>query len=123
MELGNARTVFVVQVDNSKDLSDAKRYGALRAVFGAPRKPYDTAKMIRSARRVLADFQPGDYLLMVGDPALCAVSAALVAEQCPLLNLLSWDRMRFCYVQQRWDFADHLSAGPAEDDDYPMADD
>ena len=46
IEHGNQRTVYVVQVDNNKDLSDAKKYGALRAVFGNPRKPYDTASML-----------------------------------------------------------------------------
>lgn len=123
MEPGNTRTVFVVQVDKTKDLSDAKRYGALRAVFGAPRKPYDTDKMVRSARRVLAEFQPGDHLLMVGDPALCALSAALVSEHCSTLNLLSWDRMRFCYVPQRWDLTPEALSGSPEDDVYPMAED
>ena len=53
MEHGNQKTVYVVQVDNNKDLSDAKKYGALRAVFGNPRKPYDTTGMVAKARRVM----------------------------------------------------------------------
>lgn len=106
MEPGNARTVFVVQVDNSKDLSDAKRYGQLRAVFGRPRKPYDTTTMVSKARRVLAEWEPGDYLLMVGDPTLCSVCMAVASEQEDIINVLSWDRETFQYIPQRWDFGD-----------------
>lgn len=118
-QVWNSKTVFVVQVDNNKDLSDAKRYGALRGVFGKPRKPYNTDKMINKARRVLADWQPGDYLLMIGDPALCAVCMSVVSENHGLINLLSWDRDMFSYIPQRWDF-DH--AGEAEDDSEPADD-
>lgn len=104
MDNGNTRTVFVVQVDNSKDLSDAKKYGQLKAVFGKPRKPYHTASMIAKARRVLAEWQRGDHLLMIGDPALCAVCMVVASEQEDIINLLSWDRDSFQYMPQRWDF-------------------
>jgi len=119
MEHDNARTVFVVQVDNNKDLSDAKKYGQLRAVFGKPRKPYDTAGMITKARRVLADWQYGDHLLMIGDPALCAVCMAVTSEQHDVVNLLSWDRDSFQYVPQRWDFGQM----GIDFDDFETADD
>ena len=119
MEYGNARTVFVVQVDNSKDLSDAKKYGQLKAVFGKPRKPYDTVSMIAKARRVLFDWEPGDHLLMIGDPALCAVCMAVASEQQDVINLLSWDRDSFQYVPQRWDFGQM----GIDFDDFETADD
>lgn len=106
MEPGNNRTVFVVQVDNTKDLSDARRFGSLQAVFGNPRKPYDTPRMIAKARRVLSNWQPGDHLLMIGDPALCAICAAIVGEDNDIINILSWDRNTFRYVANRWDFGD-----------------
>jgi len=119
MEPGNSSTVFVVQVDNSKDLSDAKRYGQLRAVFGRPRKPYDTSSMIAKARRVLAEWQSGDYLLMVGDPTLCAVCMSVASDHGDIINVLSWDRDSFQYLPQRWDFGqvnlDFDDFDPAED--------
>jgi hypothetical protein len=119
MQQSNVQTVFVVQVDNNKDLSDAKRYGQLRGVFGKPRKPYDTHGMITKARRILSDWQPGDHLLMIGDPALCAVCMAVVSEQEDVINLLSWDRDSFQYASQRWDFG-QMSI---EFDDFEAADD
>jgi hypothetical protein len=103
-QIWNSKTVFVVQVDNTKDLSDAKNYGQLRAVFGKPRKPYETEKMIAKARRVLKDWRTGDYLLMIGDPTLCAVCASVISEQHDVIHVLSWDRDSFGYVPQRWDF-------------------
>lgn len=103
--VGNQRTVFVVQVDNTKDMSDAKVYGRLRGVFGRPRKPYDTSALIAKARRTLAEWEPGDYLLMVGDPTLCAVCMTVAGENTNVINVLSWDREQFRYMPQRWDFA------------------
>ena len=119
MENGNQRTVYVVQVDNTKDLSDAKKYGTLRAVFGNPRKPYDTANMLAKARRVMADWQSGDYILMIGDPTLCAVCMAIVSEEADIINILSWDRNSFSYMPQRWDF----NQMGLDYDDFETADD
>lgn len=116
---GNTRTVFVVQIDNSKDLSDARRFGQLRAVFSRPRKPYNTRMMIEKARRVLSEWKHGDYLLMIGDPSLCAICAAIAAEQDDVLNLLSWDRELFQYITHQWDFGQQ----PDSYDDFATADD
>ena len=102
-EPGNARTVFVVQTVQ-KDFSDARRYGSLRSVFGSPRRPYNTEALINRARKVLELYQPGDYLLMVGDPTLCSVCMAVASEQEDIINVLSWDRDSFQYMPQRWDF-------------------
>lgn len=119
MEQGNSRTVFVVQVDNTKDLSDARRFGQLRGVFGKPRKPYDTQGMINRARRILSDWQEGDYLLMIGDPTLCSVCMAVVSEHDNLINVLSWDRDSFQYNAQKWDFGQLA----LDFEDYETADD
>jgi hypothetical protein len=127
IEHGNQRTVYVVQVDNNKDLSDAKKYGRLRAVFGNPRKPYDTANMLAKARRVMAEWQVGDHLLMIGDPTLCAVCMAVVSEDNDAVNVLSWDRNSFSYQPQLWNFSrTGLNYDDDEDDedvDFENADD
>lgn len=100
-----SKTVYVVQADNNKDFSDAKRYGQLRAVFSSkPRKPYETYWLIARARKILNEWKPGDYLLMIGDPTLCAVCMTVVTEEHDIVNILSWDRETFQYVPQKWDF-------------------
>jgi len=104
METGNTRTVFVVSVDDNKDLSDAKRFGKLRGVFAGTRKNYNTDRMIEQARTVLAEWQLGDYLLMIGDPTLGAVCMTVLAETVGTITVLKWDRLLFAYQPQRWDF-------------------
>jgi hypothetical protein len=117
MEPGNTRKVYVVQYDANKDLSDAKNYGALKAVFGNPRKPYNTDAMLAKARRELADYEPGDYLLMIGDPTLCAICMSIVVGEFDgVVNVLSWDRNTFQYIPQRWNF-------DSDAEDFVMADD
>jgi len=110
MESGNSKTVFVVQIDHNKDLSDAKKYGELRAVFSNPKKPYNTDALLSMGRKVLADYRFGDYILMLGDPALCAVCVTLAAEVHGSVNILSWDRNTFKYAEQTWYFQDFNSA-------------
>jgi|TARA_R110000796_G_scaffold212393_1_gene328505 hypothetical protein len=100
----NSNKVFVVQVDHNKDMSDAKKYGQLQAVFGNPRKPYDTHSMVNKAREILEDWSDGDYLLMLGDPTLCGVCMAVTAEFTDSVNILSWDRNSFSYIPQQWEF-------------------
>jgi hypothetical protein len=104
LKIERTPTVYVVQVDHTKDLSDAKRYGTLQAVYGNPRKPYDTQTMINTARKVLDNWKPGDYLLMIGDPALCAVCMSIITEEDGEVNVLSWDRNTFQYLPTTWDF-------------------
>ena len=98
----NETTVFVIQNDNHKDLSDAKRYGKLQAVFGNPRKPYNTANMLTRARDVLKEWKDGDFLLMLGDPALCGVCMTVASEYSDIINVLSWDNYNFEYISQEW---------------------
>ncbi len=113
---GNRCTVHVVQNDGKKDFSDARRYGQLRAVFSNPRRPYETANLLRVARERLQAWRPGDYLLMVGDPVLCAVCVGLLVEHhADQLKLLSWDRLEFRYEEQVWDFTPEPFSNPAGD--------
>ena len=100
----NKRTVFVAHANERKDLKAAEQYGALRDVFNNVGRNYNTPKMIEHARRVMADYQPGDHVLMIGDPALCAVCVAVAAEHDDVVNTLSWDRNEFQYISRRWDF-------------------
>lgn len=97
-------TVYIVQYDAHKDFSNAGRYGRLRYVFVNVGWPYKTGELIQQARNALREWQPGDYLLMVGDPTLCGVAMTVVAEQCGTLDVLRWDKLDRHYTPQRWDF-------------------
>lgn len=113
--LNNERTVFVAHANDRKDLKAAEQYGRLRDVFSNVGRSYNTPRMIEHARRVLSDWQPGDHLLMIGDPTLCGICIAVAAEFDAVVNTLSWDRNEFQYISRRWDFSPELSdIHPAE---------
>jgi len=115
MSLGNRSSVYVVQNDSRKDLSDAERFGQLKEVFGNVGRAYNTPRMVEHARRVLSNWQPGDSLLMMGDPALCGVAMAIASEYDNVVNVLSWDKHEYQYVARVWDF------GPSARDVNPGA--
>ncbi len=104
MQPGNKSSVYVVQNDTRKDLTDAERFGQIKEVFGNVARTYNTPRMLEHARRVLANWQPGDSLLMMGDPALCGVAIAVAAEFDNVVNVLSWDKHDYQYVMRTWDF-------------------
>jgi hypothetical protein len=64
---------------------------------------------------VLRNWKPGDYLLMIGDPTLCAVCMSIITEDNGVVNVLSWDRNTFQYLPLEWDFDQgHLDFESAE---------
>lgn len=95
----NTRKVYVVMYDANKDLSDAKRFGELEAVFLRPVYDDDRIDPVAVARTALSDYQDGDYILMIGDPMLCGVvtSVALEYSDDEILNVLRWDRRTMSY--------------------------
>lgn len=101
----NSRTVYIAHANERLDTSAAERFGKLRDVFSSVSPRYDTQKMIDHARRILSNWQEGDSLLMIGDPSLCSVCMTVVAEFDSVINVLSWDRNSFQYIQRRWDFS------------------
>lgn len=94
----NVRTprVYVVYNDTRKDMSAAEKFGQLTNMFGGKVR-YDLA--VGQARKMLVNYQDGDYIMMVGDPALCAVTCAVALEysDSETLQLLRWDREEIEY--------------------------
>jgi hypothetical protein len=111
----NERTVFVAHANERKDLKAAEQFGRLLDVFSNVGRSYNTARMIEHARRVLSSWQPGDSILMIGDPALCGICIAVASEFDDLITTLSWDRNEFQYIARRWDFSPEArGVNPAE---------
>lgn len=102
MEQGNTRNVWVVYADTRKDFSSAEKFGQLKDVFNysVTGKSYDSDKLIAYARNVLNNWKDGDYLLMVGDPSLCAICLAVALEYDSFgqINILRWNRDTYDYV-------------------------
>ena len=102
----NSPTVWVVMYDPAKDLSDAKQYGDLRAVFVKPIYGDNGFDPVVAARAAMKDYQDGDYLLMIGDPMACGIvmEVALDYSDSQMLNVLRWDRRTMSYRPTRLNF-------------------
>jgi len=104
MNINNA-TVYVVYNDSRKNMSAAEKFGKLKDVYSSVGRVYNGDKLIEHARRVLDNWQPGDYLLLVGDPTLCGICMAVALEAEEEINVLRWDRVNFDYVPLKLNFS------------------
>jgi len=104
MNINNA-TVYVVYNDSRKNMTAAEKFGKLKDVYSSVGRVYNGDKLIEHARRVLDNWQPGDYLLLVGDPTLCGICMAVALESEEEINVLRWDRVNFDYVPLKLNFA------------------
>lgn len=94
----NTRTVWVVQNDTRKDFNEARQYGELKSLFPGNPGRYDGDKFVTYVRDKLEkSYQPGDYILVVGDPTLVAIVCAVALELDGTLTLLRWDREKYTY--------------------------
>lgn len=103
-KLGNRPTVWVSSTDKRKNLDDALRYGELRDVFPSIGREYNGPKLIEYARSVLEKSTEEDYLLIIGDPTLSIICAAVMIELWGYVNILRWNREGFKYVPLELDF-------------------
>jgi hypothetical protein len=46
---------------------------------------------------VLVEYREGDYIVMSGDPTLCAICVAVVAENWGICQVLRWDKNKLKY--------------------------
>jgi len=77
------------------DLTDAARYGKMQVVFEPDEKPqFNPSKAITTAREIMKDFSPEDFLLWPGggDPIAVMVCTAIASEQSDIVNILRWER-------------------------------
>ena len=97
-------TVWIVYADKRKDMTKAETYGTMKEVFSSLGKVYNPDVLISHARHVLDNAQEGDYLLMVGDPTLCAICMSVMLERLNSVTVLRWDRDNLQYVPLELDF-------------------
>lgn len=103
--------VWVVYRDHRKDMTPAERFGQLTDMFSG-RVNYDRA--VYQARKMLQNYQDGDFIMMVGDPALCLIVGAVALEYSgtETLKLLRWDRDEIEYRAAEYSFVDEEQQAP-----------
>lgn len=104
-------TVFVVQDNPKLSYQDARKYGTrLIAVF-PPREQVELSPQyaLAQARKVLDAMQPGDSLVLVGDPVMIGICVNVAAEKIGKVRLLRWDKRDFTYIPVEVDFLDRVA--------------
>lgn len=84
------------------DLSDAERFGTLVDVMAAQDNPFHEGgadRLVTKMHTVLYDYQPEDYLLLIGSPIFIGMCVAIAADQTDgRVNLLQWNGTRRAYI-------------------------
>ena len=106
--------VYVLQhPPESINIMAAKEYGTL--VFCLPEKSqlvYSAAPFVRKMKKNLKDFEPRDFILCIGDPAIIGLSTYIVGDITHgLFNMLKWDRQERMYYPLTFDFNQRLETG------------
>ena len=100
------RIVYVVQeVPGTKigspkiNIMGAAKYGELKILLPELSQIiFSPGPLIFKLRKLLKNFQPEDYLLLTGDPAIIGVACSIVSDITNgRYNLLKWDRQERQY--------------------------
>ena len=91
--------VFIPQRNPKIDYSDATSFGTLVYLFD--QGDYNTASQLYVPKvhaELLDKYQPGDYLLLVGDPVLISLCFNAMSQLADgEVNCLKWDKVKSCY--------------------------
>jgi hypothetical protein len=103
-------TVFVVQ-DHRRydtatgsyvpvyDLTPAEKFGDLKFLLTPTAAPWATDSIINDLWDALEDFGDDDYLLMVGNPVLCGLAAAVACDvNKGRIRFLQWNGRQKVYT-------------------------
>ena len=104
MTTGNKVTAWLVHEDRKRDYSAADAYGELKVIFSSIDRNFNPDSAIEHARRVLGKAQDGDFLVLSGDPALCGVCIAILADLLGKVKILRWDRVQLNYAPMTLNF-------------------
>ena len=92
-------TVFLVQENPYINVLGAAEYGDIVVLFDSGQQiMFSPQPAIRKLKRKLKDFDDGDYLLMMGDPAAMGIACCIAAEMnMGRFNILKWDKKQQRY--------------------------
>ena len=103
--------VYVLQhPPENINILTAADFGTL--VFCLPEKSqliFSASPFVRKMKKCLQNFEPRDFILCLGDPAIIGLSTAIVHEvTMGLFNLLKWDRQERRYYPLTFDMNNRL---------------
>lgn len=84
------------------DLSPAAAHGELVILLSPNCAPFNSAPVVRELREKLAGIQPGDHLLLTGNPVLigmaCSIASDILSRHGWPLMVLQWSGRNGCYI-------------------------
>lgn len=103
--MGTEAKVFITQIPHRKDaetgafvpafnIGPAAEFGELTVMLPPRTSFHATAELVMHLRKSLDayNFERGDHLLALGDPAIIAAASALLGRLHGKFSLLKWDR-------------------------------
>ncbi len=103
------KTVYVIQnqmhFDKDKgcyaprfDLSAAEEHGELKFLLSPTAAPFYTEEIIEEIREGLKDFSKEDSILLIGNPVLIGITAAIAADIVGTVQFLQWSGKEKRYI-------------------------
>lgn len=93
--------VYVTQEQPGKNISSAMKYGTLKVLVEDPTRQigFAAGAVVQKLMVQLSNFCDDDYLLLIGDPTLIAITAMVAGlVNNGRIKLLKWDNMEHCYI-------------------------
>lgn len=118
MDMTREPKVFVVQNQHrwdrdaqkfvpKYDLREAEIFGDLEYLLSPTAAPFNAEPIVRELREKLKDYRQGDYLLLVGNPALIlAVGAIAASYNKGRVSVLQWSGKEGRYIAIHMDGLD-----------------
>ena len=103
------KKVYIIFSDGRRDFFKAEKFGELVTVMdsGYDSQYRDMDAMVGYIRDRMDDYHEDDYLLMVGEPTLCALvtNVAIGLSLTKRVNILRWDKIHMSYAPLCVDFS------------------
>lgn len=102
------KNVYVVFNDGKRDFFRAEKFGQVLTVMdsGYDSEYRNTDIMVEYIKERMEDYRDEDFILMVGEPTLCAlvVNVAVELSESKRVNILRWDKVMMQYSPVSVDF-------------------
>ena len=82
------------------NIAPAADYGSIRVMLPPSSSLIDTSAAVARLDDELSEYnyRRGDSILMIGDPAIIAITGAIVADYTDKFRLLKWEREQSKYI-------------------------
>lgn len=98
-------TVYVIQACDNKNILPAEKFGKIRVLFPQGYQAgFSAGYAAQEMMRELSGYTAEDHLLLIGDPVLIGIAAAVAAHWSNgRVRMLKWDRQEKTYYSVGFD--------------------